>query len=526
MSIDGILPGSLKEAQIVKYMKNVLEDLLDQVYVVKIPVYEWSWNCLLEINSTEKPCILLPYSTELELIIKPREVLVVENTNFIDKANIEDKVILVKYPKDPIELRFITNVISKKNPKLILLNTNMPGLLKADVVLSSLGYTYAPTCPLKPPVVSLDETLTKELITRGGVVKAASTIRVNYGNIIVGYLNRGSEYSVHVIAHHDTIIGDFRYSPSYYLLKFIERISNKDLPVNLTIISYTAREIGDVEFTEYHYYWGERYLLRIMENKGELERTLYTIAIGPINISGELKAVSHPVFHRYLHDKNVVIEDNAFLLESHTYMEHGIPSITFTTETSLRYRNSNISFNAEETHETIKRAIDLMETLLNNIKPNDMWIKDVHEHVINKLGETELDVRVEATRLIDLMHQLPVPEGVKAFTRSAYRTFYYYCLQPLELYAESALLPSLSKVNLKSLSKIISVCRSYLVVGNENEYLVLDALPREFIDQYMNLFLKYNVKKLRSIINNEIIKTTRNKLVRCCKDVEESNRDR
>ncbi|MEM3993056.1 MAG: hypothetical protein QXW93_02455, partial [Desulfurococcaceae archaeon] len=62
--------------------------------------------------------------------------------------------------------------------------------------------------------------------------------------------------------------------------------------------------------------------------------------------------------------------------------------------------------------------------------------------------------------------------------------------------------------------------------GNENEYLVLDALPREFIDQYMNLFLKYNVKKLRSIINNEIIKTTRNKLVRCCKDVEESNRDR
>jgi Iap family predicted aminopeptidase len=525
LRIEGITPGSIEEKKTVSFLKSALRELLDQVYYVDVPVYAWSWSCLVEINGSTRPCVLLPYSLGVDLTVNPSEIVRIEDITLLDEVNVEDKVVLLSYPRNHVELRLITNIVAEKNPRLILLNTGITGLLKADVVLGSTGFTYTPTSPLKTPVVCLDEASTREMLSHGGRVLAKSSMEKTTGNIIAGYLNGSGEDEVHVTAHHDNIIGAPDSTPSQYLIKIAENLGKANLPVNIVFVSYTSREIGDLEFTEYHYNWGERYLLSILENKGELEKTLYAVSIGPLNMGGELLAMGHLVLREYLPTNQVIFSENTFHTESHSYMEHGVPSVTFTTLNSLKYRNTNIVGSAGDSGVLVGELVDLLKRLLSNVKPRDEWIRVLREHSISVLGDAVLSARIEATRLMDLMHQLPLIKGVKTLTKTAYTTFYYYCLQPFKAHVESALWCNLARRNLDALSQVLGTCRKHLVIGDEYKSLKLN-MPSVFGDQYLDLILESTVKNLRSIINNELFKTTCIKLMRCYKSVEENHRDR
>lgn len=525
MVIEGITPGSIREKQAVKFLKSALGELLDQVYLVDIPVYAWNWSCLVEINGSTRPCVLLPYSLGVDLVVNPGEIIKIENIELLGELNIEDKVVLLKYPENHVELRLITNIVADKNPRLILLNTGSMGLMKADVVLGSTGYSYSPTTPLKTPVVCLDEASTREMLSHGGRILAESSMEKSTGTIIVGYLNSRGEHEVHITAHHDSIIGGLDSTPSQYLVKIAESLSKTTPSVNVAFISYTSREIGDLEFTEYHYNWGERYLLSILENKGDLEKTLYAVSIGPVNMGDGLWAMGHPVFQLYLPSVQVTFSENTFHMESHAYMEHGVPSVTFTTLNSLKYRNTNIVDSTRIHGELPGELVDLLMRLLNTVKPCDKWIKHLREHSIRALGDSELSARIEATRLMDSTLQLPLIKSIKTVTKTAYTTLYYYCLQPFRAYAESALWSNLAWRNLNAFSELFKTCRKHLIIGDEYKSLKLN-MPTVFGDQYLDLILGNTVKNLRSIINNELFKTTCIKLMRCYKSVEESHRDR
>lgn len=526
MRLRGVLPGSSAEKQAVKHVMDVLRDIVDYVNVVSIPVYTWSWKCAVIVNGKELPCALLPYSPPAELSIKPSDVVSGDLDKLLE-ADVEGKLVLVNYPGKNEELRLAVYLLSKENPLAIALVTHRDGLLKADVVLGTPGYTYLPTTPPSVPVLCVDFKTAKLLSTGCVDVKAESNVTKSTAQVVVASLNGGGELEVHVTSHHDTIIGGFETTSTSILLSIAKHLKEQRLPLNVTMISYTAREVGDIDLTEYHYTWGERYVLRVLESKGVLGRVPYAVALGPLQFNEEVVVGAHPVLSKYIENLHVVVDHNHFLLESHPYMEVGIPALTLMTPNSLLYRNSTYSFDyVNQRKRVVERVINIISALLRNVKPSEDWVKLARGYIVKTVDEQKLELRKEATRLTDIARFYDVVNGLRAITKTAYSLVELACTRPFRVYVHSSILAGLSRDALSVLEDIVSTCSGEVLVGNGLCYRFLRPV-HGFKDCFLSLYVEYLVKSLKTIIDSEISKAIcTSQIARWVRLVKESGRDR
>ncbi|MEM4662067.1 MAG: hypothetical protein QXQ73_05270 [Desulfurococcaceae archaeon] len=526
MQLQSILPGSGAEKRAVEHIVSTLRSIADYVSVVDVPVYAWNWRCTVIADGKELPCVLLPYSPPAKLSVRPGNV-VSGDLNGLLEANIEGKFVLINYPGRNEELRLAVYLLSRKNPVAVALVTPRSGLLKADVALGTPGYTYLPTTPPSVPVLCVDLEVAKLISTSYVDVEAESNIARGTARVVVAGVNGNSELEVHITSHHDTIIGGIEMTSTNMLLSMAKQLKGQELPVNVTMISYTAREVGDLDLTEYHYTWGERYLLRVLKGKGVLERVLYAIALGPLQSNGELVVAAHPILSKYVEDLHVPVNYNHFLLESHPYMEMGIPALTLMTPNSLLYRNSThgLGYNQEKQGVLVK-ANNVISMLLKNVKPSEDWIRLTWRRILNAVDEQGLELRKEVTRLTDIARFHGVINGLRIITRSAYSLVELACTRPFRVYVHSSLFAGLSRSTLSVLEEITSTCNGEVLVGDGQGYRFL-RLMHGFKETFSNLYVEYLVKGLKTVVDNEISKAIcMLQIARCIELGEESDRNR
>jgi len=500
-----------------------LRDIVDHVEVLEIPVYTWRWSCQITSSRGIEPCVLLPYSASLKDTIKPSSVLALKPGE-VDKLDIEGKVVLVDYPDAAEKLRFLVYEISCRRPAAVLLVTPRNALLKSDVVLGTPGFTYALSAPLKVPVVCVDRKVASVIASEGADVEFSSNMSKGSGRLIIASLNGRGDLEVHLTSHHDSIIGGSEASPASMLYSVVDYLRKRDLPVNVTVISYTAREVGDFDFTEYHYTWGERYLLKLLESKGKLENVEYSMSISPLSPGNTLKVVAHPALGKYLEDIGVHVSHNHFFLESHPYMEAGIPALVVTSDNSYWHRNTTLSRAYEEG--VVARVRELIALLLEKARPSEEWVKATREYILDKTGEACLELRVNLTRLMDLVPRTDALEWVKTTTRLAYSTLYVACTRPLGVYVNSSLVASISSNSMASLRSFLSQCEGGIVVGDQRAYVPVNQL-RGLEDFYLDNYAKYLARALKPLIDYEAFKILyRFYVKRCLGDGEKSHWDK
>ena len=516
MKTRNTVAGSRNEKKILDRIKSKLIDIVDSVDILKIPVYTWSSSCTIRIGGIERECVLLPYTPGIETYVHGGSIITGDVNRILGK-DLLDKVVLIEYPDTYEEFKWITYLISMKNPQLIIFVVK-GDFLKSDVVLGTPGYTYASTILPSIPVISVDQGTSRLMLNMDFQVKAVSGINTGEAGILIAELNGKGENSIHITTHHDTLLGDYAHISTSLLIKLAEALKKQDLPANTMLISYTAREIGDYEFTEYHYTWGERYLLRIMESRGELDRVIYSVSIGPVHAPSKIRIVGHPALFPDLREvlNRFEFTSNHALLESKPYLDHGIPALTITSlMETWRIHNSTYKY-LDEREEVIDILVDTVVKIINNLKAVDNWVEYMRKHVIEKLDKHKLDIRVEAAKIIDLAGKQKPSKGAKTITRLMNSTMYLACSDPLRVYLVSGLLENLSMDSAFKLREILSSCKGISLIGDNRAYKIssIKQLVKQYVDLIINAYLGEIVTYLRNQVSNEISKIILDETIR------------
>jgi hypothetical protein len=131
----------------------------------------------------------------------------------------------------------------------------------------------------------------------------------------------------------------------------------------------------------------------------------------------------------------------------------------------------------------------------------------MREHAYSELGEVTLEVRVEASRALDLLEKLKDISGFRAVTRIVHNTVYTMCTDPPIAHLESALWAGLRVSDLDSLMSIASRCRGLLIVGDERGHLV--CTPRvDYLNYVVGAMRARALERLKSGVDYELIKLT------------------
>lgn len=503
----GIIPGSLKERKVIDRITAVFKELVDQVSLIDIPVYTWSSDCTIRVGSEERECALLPYSSPGNFEVRAEEILIGDLESLL-KVNLKEKVVVTDYPKTPSDLRWAVYSLSTRGVKAIILLPEFPLALKSDVVLGSPGFTYTPTVPLSLPVISVNREISSLLLKSGFELEAHSEILRAESKIVVGHINGSSEYEAHLSSHHDVIVGEFESTPTSLLISALREMkkSNLALPLNLVVISYTARDIGDVEFTEYHFTWGERYLLRVMSARGDLDNVILSASIGPIQ-SKDITVVAHPILVRHLPRKLVVSDNHAFL-ESHNYLEHGVPALTITSlPATWAAHNAMIGSTVSINRTDLEgRVTNLVLHVLRSTRPVDDWINDLRKYMITSIGEQRVEVRVEASKIVDFFRQSGLIKGVKGATKYSHSLIYVMCSSPFKAWAKSSPFAQISNDVVEVLKSCVEHCTGDLILGSSKRFNTfrLGEISRPARENFLNLYLETIIMDLKDIVDNAL----------------------
>ena len=501
-STPNVLPGSQRELELAESLRKVFKELADSVDYVSVPVYTWNYECAITVGDVEKPCALLPYSSGVELDTGPNGVIKAPYEELLEK-DLAGKIVLMEYPKKPEELRVAIYSLAKKNPEAIVL---VPGnYLKADVVLGSPGFSRAPSVPLHIPVLSVDSETALAMLEKRFSITASHRLERGSSRILLARVNGSGENDVHVVAHHDALLGSPESASSSLLPRFLEKARRADLPVNLVVVSYTARDVGDLEFTEYHYTWGERYLLRILEARGELDKVSYAVALGPLHSTGQLTVHAHPALYDYFARLISRVDFNHMFMESGPYVEHGVAAATITTlpETWIHHNaTTQQGINSVEA----EKLLEMLLALIREIKPSAEWLEKIRKYTEMKLGEARLEVRVAASRLLDAASLSRNLGGLREALKAAYVAAYAACTKPLKAYSEASLFSPLSQEMLRAVGGYLVECRGDVVVCYSEACSPYSprgsASSKIFIEGYLN----YWVNRLKDSVERAVLR--------------------
>jgi Iap family predicted aminopeptidase len=526
-SLRGIVPGSVEEAQVASLLMEVFKEHLDWASVVKVPVYGWVSRCELVVDDVVNECYLAPYSSSVNEAFKPEDIVLVESVESIPLAKLEGKVLVVKTSLTTLEYRLVAFLAALKGARALIVPGEERGLYRVDTVLSSPGFSETPSTPLPIPVLTTSPEAVMALTKSEAFIKATGEIKSSEGHVVIGGLGGRERPTIHVYSHHDTILGDFESTSSYILINMIrsKKLQEVAREYGLVLISYTSRELGDPDLREYIYTWGERYLLKLLEERGELDNVAFSVGLGPLAHGGKLVAHGHPILVDALRELNIVARFNTALTESQPYMQHGVPSVTLSTDQSIRSRNTGrepVHAFTSSIEDTIVKAIARLLKAWTDVA---QLYRVMREHAYKELGEVTLEVRVEASRALDLLEKLRDVSGFRAVTRTVHNTVYAMCTDPPIAHLESALWAGLRASDLDSLMGIASRCKGLLIVGDERGHLV--CTPRvDYLNYVVGAMRARALERLKSGVDYELIKSTlRECRLREASHVEEGYRD-
>lgn len=493
--------GNKEEELLTTRLRKVARELADQVDYTTVPVYTWSHSCKLIVGGVEEPCIHLPYTSALEESFSPLDVLAGSYEDLARK-DVEGKVVALSYPHSYVELRLIAYSLARRKPRLVVLT---PGdYLKADVLLGTPGVSDAPTVPLPTCVIAVKSSTLKKMFSSRFEVVARSKLVDGKGRVVITRINGPGEREAHVVLHHDSLLSTGLTGKSSFaeraLRLLLEKLKTQEPPLNIVVASYTAREAGDYFFTEYHYTWGERYVLSTLWSKGLLDRVSYAVALGPLHEGGQLHIHAHPVLADSLRDLVARLDYNHLFMESHHYVEYGVPALTITTLPET-WHIHNSSMQAELSNSFLSSAVDVAVEAFKRLSRSELSLEKIRRYLYASLGEAMLEVRTSISRLLDAA-ALYEENSVREFTRASYAVAGAACTNPVAATVLADLAAPLHRAFVEGISKVMSSCRGeVLVMTRECTRHVLPHEPstRRLVEGYIEYWLKgieANIKEL------------------------------
>jgi Iap family predicted aminopeptidase len=506
--VESILPGSIEEHKATSQLTTNLKSVVDWVKSVEIPVYTWSSECNIECNNESYECIALPYSPPIVIEINPTTVKHIWDLRELKKS-LNGHVILTKYPENHAELKWSYYILSNSNIELLVFYTNRD-FIKADVVLGTPGFTFNPSTSPKIPAICVSNTVADLITKKRVVLRVKSQINSGIARIVFAGINGRGEREVHIVSHHDSIIGGFEKTSSSLLVDLSRSIRGWNSTPNLVLISSSARDIGDRQFTEYHYMWGLRYLLELFEKKGLLSRVQSALAIGPVYDTTRVKVIIHPLLRQLILSDNsslgikVDLDFNHALFESYIYVLKGIPALTITT---LPYtwwcHNSTLNCMLRtKSTQLIEFTIKLLRRLLEYEYP--ARIRELDNHVIKSLGEVRVEIRALISRIRSLSRVFNAEKYLGEVTKLSYGLFYVMCSEPFTTIIESDMLVELSQRSILTLQRLINECKGDLLIGNSNWYVLARSKPEFLKEVFLDAYIEKTVKNRNSLIDSSI----------------------
>lgn len=507
-----ILPGSIEERRATRRLSTTLESLVDWVKFIEIPVYTWSSECIIESGSESYQCTALPYSPSAVIEINP---VIVDHIGDLKgfQRPLRGSVILVKYPKNYEELRWLHYILSTKSTELVVFYTS-GDFVKADTVLGTPGFTYNPSTLPRLPAICVSSGVADLITKKSVVLRVKSQISSGVARIILAGINGRGEREVHLVSHHDSVIGEFEKTSSSILADLSRSIRSWNSTPNLVLISSSARDVGDKQFTEYHYMWGLRYLLELFEKRGLLSRVHSALAIGPVHTTTRVKVVIHPLLSQLVLSNTsnfgieVSVNFNHALLESYVYMLKGIPALTVTTLPYTWWCHNSTLDCTLRTSST--QLVEFIVRLLRRLVEYEYStrIRELDDYIVKSLGEVRVEVRALASRIRSLSRVLSAKEYLSEVTRLSYGLFYVMCSEPFITIIESDTLVELSQRSTQTLQRVISECRGDLLVGSRDWYVLARNRPGFLGEIFLEAYVEKIVKNRNNLIDSSISEFT------------------
>ena len=506
----GILPGSIEERRFSHYLLSRLKDHVDWAKTINFPVYSWRGECTLEISGETYNCAALPYSPPVEVEVNSMSIKLLNSLADIHKL-VNDSIVVVKYPESYTELRWLHYVLSSRGIKLVVFYTN-GDYVKADTVLGTPGFTFNPSTPPSTPAICVSSGIARLITGRSVRVRVESSLSSSEASIIIAGINGRGEGEVHVVGYHDVLIGKYTNTSSSILCKLARYLKKSSLQGNIVLVSYSARELGDKQFTEYHYTWGLRYLLKLLESRGELSRVHSALALGPLHSTRRIRVVTHPVLKNIpVLEKTtslfeLSVDHNHALLESHVYVSNGIPAITLTTlPYSWWCHNSTLNCTQTDLGED---ALSLIARLASSLVEYDYSVstRELDNYVVSTVGESTLEARSTAFRIKSLTRILNTHDYVREATRLGYGIFYSMCSDPFSVTFSADLLVEISEKSLSTLRSVLEKCAGEVVVGNSEWYLTARISKGFSSEIFLKSYIEKIVKKRNSLIDSSVIR--------------------
>lgn len=527
--MDGVIPGSRLENRIVDDFSIRLREHVDQVYKIDVPLYTWIHDCSIEVKQEHYPCIHLPYSRLDEISFDQSDVIALpEIRSLEDIANsIRGKIVLLPYPRDQYLTRLYSVILARGDARAIVYYSTQDNIVRAGIVHSSMKIDYSPSMPLDIPVVSIDRITMERLLKTGGTLRAMSRLAESMGKIVLGYVNGVGERSIHILSHHDSLINP-RYQSSLIILETLAgKTRELNMKHNIVLISYTARELGDIEFTSYHYTWGERYLLRVLANRGDLEKLDYAVAIGPLFGKGDLLVKGHDFLLEQIRQYGVKVNTNYVFSEAYSYIEQGIPSIVVMEAYSDLFRNTNITIDHDEFTIQARKVIDLVVDFITHFSIDQSSLNKYRQKLLESISDLELEERVLFSRTWDLRVLIDDPWlFIKSYTKLAHGVFHILCLDQVIVDYYASLWVSISPERIETIKKIGRECNHELIINTGNLSIDIVKPSSEFIESLERLISRHVINYLNSKLDEVISNTICKDLTRRVSYVEKSNRDR
>jgi len=504
--VSNIIPGSTEDQEYARRLLSELRDLADWVKTVVFPVYTWRSECYVEVKERNYSCVATPYSPSVELDLKPQDITTLETPSRARELRGGD-VVLVKYPEGAAELRWLHYTISSRDAKLAIYTTS-GDFIKSDTVLSTPGFSFNPSSPPRTPAICISSEVYKVIREEPATIRVKSSVSLGESKTILAGVNGASERIVHIVSHRDSIIGDRGKAATSMLLKLVTSLDKSKLPYNIVIVSTTAREIGDYQFTEYHYTWGLRHLLGLLEARSDLNNTHAAIAIGPIYGVKRVMVAVHPALRRAVsiispaEGVEVNLSYNHAQIESYDYVARGVPAITIT---SLPYawwcHNSTLNCPLGDLDAVI---LDVAKRLLTSMLQSDHanLVRELDEHIVKSLGEAGVEARNIALRARSLSVILSPREYIREVSKLGYGVFYAMCNYPFKVVLNADMFAELSESATRTLLELLGECRGELVVGTSDWYVLTQSTSKGAGRLFSRAFIEKIVKSKDTLIDS------------------------
>lgn len=411
-----ILPASDIEYKIVKKLKNIFSEYVDWVKYIDIPTSSWfEKECYLEISNLQIPCKALPYTNSWS-IEGYYEKAILDKHVLIHSSRTNEPIYFIEFPEELDITKYIVLELYKKNAKAVVFYDKNPGIYRRTVIVGCKTYSFNHGSPPPIPVVSItreDYMKIKRVIEKNSYsqkiklyINAYTKHDLRSKAIIVG-INGSGEKEIHVTAHHDHWFTGF--SDNLVGIESLYQIMRKARNWrghNIVLISFSSEEIGAPYYASWYWAWGSRYYVRILYEKGDIEKIIANINIDaiykyPLEIYGNpsLKKCIEKIRSKRSDIVYYGVEHMDF--DSFSYTIHGVPSLTITTINTINpIYHSTIDNGSSIDKGIIEETIDIAYQLIKCINENKPQYRGIIEYIKNEFEKVNLlETRIILSKL-------------------------------------------------------------------------------------------------------------------------------